>query len=100
MTRHQQQADETLEIQKNLIRNIRIRLMLKNLSQKNLAEGVGISIPSISLKMTGRTSWSLDDIVRVSEYLGVSLSTILEPPSLTAQEVEQEAETEPVLSSK
>lgn len=100
MTRHQQQADKTLEIQKNLIRNIRIRLTLKNLSQKNLAEGVGISIPSISLKMTGRTSWSLDDIVRVSEYLGTSLSTILEPPSLTAQEVEQEAEMEPVLSSK
>lgn len=100
MTRHQQQADKTLEIQKNLIRNIRIRLTLKNLSQKNLAEGVGISIPSISLKMTGRTSWSLDDIVRVSEYLGASLSTMLEPPSLTAQEVEQEAETEPVLSSE
>ena len=100
MTRHQQQADKTLEIQKNLIRNILIRLTLKNLSQKNLAEGVGISIPSISLKMTGRTSWSLDDIVRVSEYLGTSLLTMLEPPSLTAQEVEQEAETEPVLSSK
>lgn len=100
MTRHQQQADKTLEIQKNLIRNIRIRLTLKNLSQKNLAEGVGISIPSISLKMTSRTSWSLDDIVRVSEYLGAPLSTLLEPPSLTAQEVEQEAETELVLSSK
>lgn len=100
MTRHQQQADKTLEIQKNLIRNIRIRLTLKNLSQKNLAEGVGISIPSISLKMTSRTSWSLDDIVRVSEYLGAPLLTLLEPPSLTAQEVEQEAETEPVLFSK
>ena len=100
MTRHQQQADKTLEIQENLIRNIRIRLTLKNLSQKNLAEGVGISIPSISLKMTSRTSWSLDDIVRVSEYLGVPLLTLLEPPSLTAQEVEQEAETEPVLFSK
>lgn len=56
MTRHQGQSKETLEVQRNLIQNIKIRLTLKDLSQKDLAEGMGISVPSVSLKMTGRTS--------------------------------------------
>lgn len=89
MTRHQGQLKETLEVQRNLIQNIKIRLTLKDLSQKDLAEGVGISVPSVSLKMTGRTSWTLDDITRVSQFLHTPISVLLSPPSLTPTEAEQ-----------
>lgn len=92
MQRHQRQEQlkETAEIQKNLIQNIRIRLTLKDLSQKDLAEGMGISVPSISLKMTGRTTWSLDDIVRISKFLGTPISVLLAPPSLSPSEYQTE----------
>lgn len=85
--KHKDFMDETSDIQKNLIQNIRIRLVLKGLSQKKLAQGMGISVPSLSLKMTGRTSWSLDDVVRVSSFLGIPLTTLLAPPSLTTKEL-------------
>ena len=90
MIRHQRQSKETFEVQRNLIQNIKIRLTLKDLSQGDLAEGMGISVSSVSLKMTSRTSWTLDDITRVSQFLHTPISVLLSPPLLTPTEAEQD----------
>lgn len=52
----------------------------RGITQAQLAEALGISQQSVSMRLTGRTSWNVDDLEPVADLLGVSVSQLLSSP--------------------
>jgi transcriptional regulator with XRE-family HTH domain len=62
----------------------------RGLSQRQLAESVGLSRPWVTNFMNGKVSLSIADAEAISEYLGVSLVNLIQSKS----------KVDPSLSSK
>lgn len=58
--------------QNELGKAIRIGLARKGLTQKDLAKYLGISAPSISAWMSGKTMPSAEYLIKLTEYLDIS----------------------------
>lgn len=54
------------------------------LTQQDLAAYLHRSRSAISQRFTGRVAWSLDDVGRIAEAMGVKPGYLLEEPSATA----------------
>ena len=50
---------------------IRSRLALRNMTQKDLARQIGISRNTMSSRMTGKSSFTLEEVDRICEILGI-----------------------------
>jgi predicted XRE-type DNA-binding protein len=51
----------------------------RNVRQEALATALGITQPSLSMRLRGRTRWTIQDLVIVSKTLDVPVSVLLAP---------------------
>ncbi|WP_081895643.1 helix-turn-helix domain-containing protein [Bifidobacterium cuniculi] len=59
--------------------NIRMQLTAQGLTQKTLAEGMGLRQPTLTNKLNGRIAWSIADLVRAAACLNTSPEKLLDP---------------------
>ncbi|WP_396335247.1 helix-turn-helix domain-containing protein [Actinomyces sp.] len=52
-------------------------MFYQGVTRSELAKRVGLSRPSISLKIAGEVGWSLDDLLSVADALGVAPQSLL-----------------------
>ncbi|MBD5498486.1 MAG: helix-turn-helix transcriptional regulator [Lachnospiraceae bacterium] len=57
-----------------MYRLLEARLVYKGISKKQLAEGIHMSYGTILSKMTGRSKFTLDEAIRIKEYLEEEIS--------------------------
>lgn len=50
---------------------LRGRMAEKGISQRKMAATMGITLQSLSRKMSNKTRFSTDDIIQISEILGI-----------------------------
>ena len=58
---------------------IRAEMARQRLSQKELARRLGWSRAALSRRLTGGTSWSIDEADKIAELLGVRLRELVGP---------------------
>ena len=51
----------------------------RDVRQEALAKALGMAQPSLSMRLRGRTRWTIQDLVIVSKTLDVPVSVLLEP---------------------
>ena len=61
---------------------VRAWMARRNLTQADLATALGISRQAVSLKLGGKTAWSVDDVAVVARVLEVPVTALLQPPSV------------------
>ena len=59
-------------------KRIKSRLALKGMTQGNLADLLGVTEKTVSLKLTGRSSWKDCELMTIADRLEVSVGWILE----------------------
>ena len=64
---------------------ISLLLRLKKVTTTAFAEGTGISRSSASQKLSGKVSWSAQDITKTAEFLHISSDQLLGLEPLTVQ---------------
>ena len=53
--------------------NLEAELKRKNIKRVGLAELLGYTVSTISDKMTGGSSFSFDDAIKIKQFLGVNI---------------------------
>lgn len=69
---YQKQMESTITF------NVKMLLTAYGYSQSSLAEAMGIGRSAMSLKMSGKTGWSVYDLVNASRFLKVSTEQLLD----------------------
>lgn len=77
-----QTIKKTTSLEDTLITNIRVALAMRNMSQNALAKLMGITGGALSQKMTGTITWTLPDIEKAGQLLGVEPAVLLNPHGL------------------
>ena len=68
---------------KNIISgNMRVALAMRNKNQSDLSRAFGVSRTLISQKMHGVTAWSIEDMEKAGQFLGIAPARFLEPDGL------------------
>ncbi len=57
-------------------------LRARGIQQRQIAPVLGLSQPAVSDRLRGRTPFTLADLDRIAEHLGVPVARLLEPPAL------------------
>ena len=57
--------------------NIRAEIARRRLSQRLVAEHLGISQPAFSARMSGKTALDVDDLLAIADLLGVPAADLL-----------------------
>jgi transcriptional regulator with XRE-family HTH domain len=52
----------------------------RGVKQQEIAARLGITQPSLSMRLRGRTRWTINDLVIVAETLNVPVSVLLTSP--------------------
>ncbi|PFG38921.1 DNA-binding Xre family transcriptional regulator [Georgenia soli] len=60
--------------------NIRLEAARHGLAQNDIAGIVRISRSAVSLRSTGRVPWTLDEVGRLSQALGIRPGDLMTPP--------------------
>jgi predicted XRE-type DNA-binding protein len=58
---------------------VRAWMARRDVKQEALAKALGITQPSLSMRLRGRTRWTIQDLVVVSKTLDVPISVLLAP---------------------
>ena len=53
---------QELSLQDRVTYNMKVLIAIRQTSQKDLAQAMGIAAPTLSQKFSGRTRWNMDDI--------------------------------------
>lgn len=69
--------DDVHSLRNNVATNIKVAMAMTNVYQKDLAQVLGITQPTLSSKLAGKTTWTLDDIEKVSSFFHVNPETLL-----------------------
>ncbi|OZG51634.1 peptidyl-prolyl cis-trans isomerase [Pseudoscardovia radai] len=93
--------ESTVRYERVVAFNIRQRLTAQHRSQRELADFMGLQTSAVSMKMTGKTTWSLADMVKAAAFLGVSLDDLTDDTIMvsmgaapTKEELEKAIETD------
>ena len=62
--------------------NVKVALALRGKTQADLARALGISRGAVTFKMKGRSPWSVPDIEKAGEFLGIQPAKFLDPNGL------------------
>lgn len=57
--------------------NIRAEMARRRVTQKDLANLLGLSQSRVSARISGKSPWQLDDLIPVAEALGVSIDVLI-----------------------
>lgn len=72
MTKQNEAVENVGVALQNIIsQNMRMALAYRHESGRSLARAFGVSQGLISQKMTGRTSWTIEDMEKAGRYLGI-----------------------------
>ena len=58
---------------------VRAWMARRDVKQETLAKALGMTQPSLSMRLRGRTRWTIQDLVIVSKALDVPVSVLLAP---------------------
>lgn len=58
---------------------VRAWMARRDVKQESLAKALGMTQPSLSMRLRGRTRWTIQDLVIVSKTLDVPVSVLLAP---------------------
>ena len=58
---------------------VRAWMARRDVKQEALAKALGMTQPSLSMRLRGRTRWTIQDLVIVSKTLDVPISVLLAP---------------------
>ncbi|MBS5400350.1 XRE family transcriptional regulator [Bifidobacterium pullorum subsp. gallinarum] len=58
--------------------NVKILLTAKRLTQTDLAKALGVTRSAASYKLSGKSVWSVPDLVRTANFLGTSSEALLD----------------------
>lgn len=58
---------------------VRAWMARRDVKQEALAKALGMTQPSLSMRLRGRTRWTIQDLVIVSKALDVPVSVLLAP---------------------
>ena len=53
--------------------NIKAEMARRNITMTDLAEHLGITLGTLSLKMQGKSGWLYKEALRIKQYLGVDM---------------------------
>lgn len=70
---------------------VREALRARGIRQHTAADVLGLSQPALSDRLRGRTPFTLADLDRLADHLGVTVAELLEPPTSLVDEPEAEA---------
>ena len=70
-----QVEQQTLEVSGE----VRAWMARRDVKQEALAKALGMTQPSLSMRLRGRTRWTIQDLVIVSKTLDVPVSVLLAP---------------------
>jgi transcriptional regulator with XRE-family HTH domain len=59
---------------------VRAWMARRGVKQQEIADRLGITQPSLSMRLRGRTRWTINDLVIVAETLKVPVSVLLTSP--------------------
>lgn len=85
---YQKQLESTITF------NVKMLLTAYGYSQSSLAEAMGICRSAMSLKMSGKTGWSVYDLVNASRFLKVSTEQLLDDSLMRRMGVSDDAEAD------
>ena len=60
---------------------VRAWMARRGVRQETLATQMGLSQSALSMRLRGRTRWTINDLAAVSEALDVPVATLLAPPN-------------------
>lgn len=69
--------DEVEELTLLVSREVRAWMARRDVKQEALATALGITQPSLSMRLRGRTRWTVQDLATVSRVLDVPVSELL-----------------------
>lgn len=69
--------DEVEELTLLVSREVRAWMARRDVKQEALAKALGITQPSLSMRLRGRTRWTVQDLATVSRVLDVPVSELL-----------------------
>jgi antitoxin component HigA of HigAB toxin-antitoxin module len=60
---------------------VREHLRRRDIRQIDLVPVLGLSQPALSSRLTGRTPFTLENLERLADHLGIPVTELLEPPA-------------------
>lgn len=60
---------------------VRIAIAARQIRQADVAEALGIAESTFSLKLSGRSRWTLDELDALANFLGVQVADIVVDPA-------------------
>lgn len=69
--------DEVEELTLLVSREVKAWMARRDVKQDALAKALGITQPSLSMRLRGRTRWTVQDLATVSSVLDVPVSELL-----------------------
>lgn len=76
-SRNIQQDDSTLAFRKTVSSNLKIQMALSGVTQGQLADALSVTQSSVSQKLRGVITWTLDDIARASKFFRVPPTSLV-----------------------
>jgi transcriptional regulator with XRE-family HTH domain len=70
---------------------VREALRSRGLRQQDVASVLGLSQASVSDRLTGKTPFTLKDLERIAEHLGIPVAELLEPPATLVDDAQAAA---------
>ena len=58
--------------------NVRMLLTALNHTQADLAKALGVTRSAMSIKLAGKSTWSVPDVVNTANYLGTSMESLID----------------------
>lgn len=69
------------ELSRRVAAEVRAWMARRDVRQETLAAAMGLSQSALSMRLRGRTRWTINDLAAVSEALDVPMATLLAPPT-------------------
>ncbi|QOQ39894.1 helix-turn-helix transcriptional regulator [Trueperella pecoris] len=73
---------------------VRFWLFRRGLNQADLAAGLGLSIPTTSRKLAGKTAWSVTDLARAAAILNVDITDLFRPEVIANEQKKMASHSE------
>lgn len=79
------ESDRSVELAESIVAfNVKLRLSAMGKTQKELGDALGVKNTTVSMKLSGRTAWSLADLVRAAAFLGTTPETLMDDSIMNA----------------
>lgn len=73
---------QVIPLEKVISTNMRVALAMRDKNQTDLSRALGVSRGLISQKLNGATSWTIPDMEKAGQFLGIAPAKFLEPNGL------------------